>query len=247
MSYSDTALKLYNYQKGISFEDSSHTYYYKNRTMTSVTTAVGNCFPMFDRGGAISKNLAEKRGISVKDLKAEWRRKAELGTIIHLMGEHLVSGALPPVTDKSVSAEESVFVENCFRSIQEFYYNLKDSKVLFPEFIVYDGEFSVAGTCDLLVYNSLTGKIDIYDWKTNRSIMEPTVGFGKFGFGRLANIKDTNYWHYALQLSVYKYILEKNGFEIGGLHLVHITDTSYKIIDVPYLSDECLIVLEDNL
>jgi hypothetical protein len=245
--FEDLRLKLYQYSKGISFDEPSHIYYYKNRTMTSVTTAVSNCFPRFDRSGAICQNLSEVRGISVKQLKAEWRNKAKLGTHVHEAGECLVSGVVPPTLPESMPVEDVDFVTNCFISLQEFYYNLKDTKVLFPEFIVYNGQYSVAGTVDLLVFNELTGKIDIYDWKTNSSITSAQVNYGKYGFGRLAKLPDTNFYHYALQLSIYKYILEKSGFDVGELYLVHLTETGATQIKVPYLSDEALVVLEDNL
>ena len=246
MNFSETKQKLWSYQKGVSFDEGSHTYYYKNRTLTSVTTLVGYNFPKFDAKNVISSRLAEERGISVKELKAEWRAKAELGTAVHNALEsacYLSYGdaVYPPESD-------SAWVEDRYIGGLKF---IEDYKllnfILFPEFPVFDGEYSVAGTCDLLVWNEATASIDIYDWKTNDSIMHPEAGFGKFGFGRLSHIKDTNFWHYALQLSVYKYILEKHGFKVGSLNLVHLTDKEYKVINVPYLSDEVLAVLESNL
>lgn len=237
-----TKKALWSYQKCVSFDEPSHTYYYKNRTMTSVTTAVGNCFPRFDRGGNISIALAEKRGITVKQLKKEWKDKAALGTEVHEALESIVWGRVDVYLPGS-------WVSDRVLQGQDFIISLLNGSncLLFPEFAVYDGEFSVAGTCDLLVFNCLTGKIDIYDWKTNDTIMSPFVGFNKYGFGRISHLLDTNFWHYALQLSIYKYILEKHGFAVGDLHLVHLADSRYEVIKLPYLSDEALVVLEDNL
>ncbi len=244
MDYSETKQALWSYQKGISFDESSHTYYYKNRTLTSVTTLVGYNFPVFDKNNVISSKLAEKRGITIKELKREWRDKAELGTRVHNALESLCFLTVGSFVESTGSAWCDARVGAGLKFLAE--HNVVE-RIIFPEFPVYDGTYSVAGTCDLLVWNPDTHKIDIYDWKTNDSIMSPHVGFGKSGFGRLAHIKDTNYWHYALQLSVYKYILQKHGFEVGDLNLVHLTDKGYEVINVPYLSDECLIVLESNL
>ena len=238
MSFNSTYLSLFQYSKGISFDEPSHTYYYKNRTMTSVTTAVGNCFPRFDRGGSISIGLAEKRGITVKELKDEWRHKAELGTKVHNYCEQLVNN----INFISDDPWCSIRVEYAQDFIQE-----SGIKPLFCEFPVYNGKFSIAGTCDLLTYNAEEDCIDIYDWKTNDSIVGETVKFGKYGFGRLCGIPDTNFWHYALQLSIYKYILQEAGFKVGKLNLVHLTDSGYKVIELPYLSDEALYILESNL
>jgi ATP-dependent exoDNAse (exonuclease V) beta subunit len=245
MNFSETKQKLWSYQKGVSFDEGSHTYYYKNRTLTSVTTLVGYNFPKFDAKNVISSRLAEERGISVKELKEEWRAKAELGTAVHNLMELLCFDNSPKIDTFNDWVDARFLTGSLFWA--ENLVIDKGNKILFPEFPVFDGEYSVAGTCDLLVWNEATASIDIYDWKTNDSIMHPEVGFGKFGFGRLSHIKDTNFWHYALQLSVYKYILEKHGFKVGSLNLVHLTDKEYKVINVPYLSDEVLAVLESNL
>ena len=244
MDYPETKQKLWQYSKGISFDESSHTYYYKNRTLASVTTLVGYNFPKFDSKNEVSGPLADKRGISVKELKQEWRDKADLGTKVHneleclvFSGEHIYN--IDTWVDDRV-LQGFNFLSPVLSGNEVF-------KFLYPEFPVYDGEYSVAGTCDLLVWNPITQKIDIYDWKTNDTIMDESVNFGKFGFGRLSHIPDTNFWKYALQLSVYKYLLEKAGFEVGGLYLVHLTDSDYKVIELPYLSDESLVILESNL
>lgn len=57
----------------------------------------------------------------------------------------------------------------------------------------------------------------------------------------LNNIQDSNYWHYALQLSLYAYLLQilHPEFVIKGLKLIHIDreqkETEY---EVPYLKDD---------
>jgi len=118
--------------------------------------------------------------------------------------------------------------------------------LLFTEFMVWDAEFSVAGTADFLVWNPETKCVDIWDWKTNTSITDSRANFGKYGFGGLAKLADTNYWHYALQLSIYRYIIEKQGIKCGALKLVHLTEEGYKVIELPYLADEVYIILKGN-
>jgi hypothetical protein len=59
----------------------------------------------------------------------------------------------------------------------------------------------------------------------------------------IAHLPDTNYWHYALQLNVYKAILEaKYGKTVTGLYLVCLhPDSPYKTydrIEVPVLEKE---------
>jgi len=44
-------------------------------------------------------------------------------------------------------------------------------------------------------------------------------------------IPDTNYWHYALQLNMYKTILEENyGFKVSELYLVGIHEELHSIL-----------------
>ena len=57
----------------------------------------------------------------------------------------------------------------------------------------------------------------------------------------IGHIEDCPYFHYALQLSLYKYILEKNyGIEIADLRLGIFHPAYHKpyVLRIPYMKDE---------
>ena len=65
----------------------------------------------------------------------------------------------------------------------------------------------------------------------------------------LTHISDTNYWHYTLQLNIYKFILEsKYGFKVKDLHLVVIhpdnVSDNYEKIKLPFIQNEVVKLLK---
>ena len=128
------------------------------------------------------------------------------------------------------------------------YYELDLERGVYPEFLIAvtsrDGILKVSGQIDCLIKNG--NEITILDWKTNKEIKKESFynrstkqhQMMKFP---LNNIQDSNYWHYALQLSLYAYLLQTlhPEFVIKGLKLIHIdreqNETEY---EVPYLKDD---------
>ena len=128
------------------------------------------------------------------------------------------------------------------------YYELDLERGVYPEFLIAvtsrDGILKVSGQIDCLIKNG--NEITILDWKTNKEIKKESYynrstkqhQMMKFP---LNNIQDSNYWHYALQLSLYAYLLQtlRPEFVIKGLKLIHIDreqkETEY---EVPYLKDD---------
>ena len=94
-----------------------------------------------------------------------------------------------------------------------------------------------------MVFENPDGTLQIYDWKRCKEIQHEN-NFGKFSITPcISHLPDTNFWHYALQLNVYKNILEhKYGKTVTNLYLVCIhPDNPYKTyerIQVPFLDNE---------
>ena len=71
------------------------------------------------------------------------------------------------------------------------------------------------------------------DWKTNLAIKK--YGYNKGLKYPTTAIEDCNYNKYRLQLSMYKYILEKFYLaNVGGLYILHLKDNEYDIINCEY-------------
>ena len=90
------------------------------------------------------------------------------------------------------------------------------------------------------------GEYIIYDWKRSEKIIENGMPvkinkYGEKGNHPLEHLDNTPYYHYALQLSLYKYILEKNyGIKISDLRLgiFHPTYNKPYVLRMPYLEKE---------
>lgn len=113
------------------------------------------------------------------------------------------------------------------------------------EWIIYAEDIKIAGSIDMIFKKEINGKeiLDIYDWKRCREINKNS-NFNKWSINKtIDHIPDTNYWHYALQLNGYKYILEKYYDKIiDNLFLVCLhpdnKNKNYLLIKIPNLQKE---------
>ena len=112
------------------------------------------------------------------------------------------------------------------------------------EWMVYDEEIRIAGSIDMVYEDPVgDGSLMIYDWKRTKEIKK-TDGFNKFATTECINhLPDTNFWHYALQLNIYKAIVERNyGKKVTTLMLVCLhpdnKNKDYLLFKVPDLQEE---------
>lgn len=122
---------------------------------------------------------------------------------------------------------------------------IKDTPVFKPyrtEWRVYDEDLKISGSIDM-IYENEDGSLTIYDWKRCANITK-TNDWNKYATTYcISHLPDTNFWHYAIQLNMYKYILEmKYGKIIDGMYLIkiHPDDSfcSYEVLEVPFLEEE---------
>ena len=110
------------------------------------------------------------------------------------------------------------------------------------EWMIWDKELKLAGSIDMVYLND-DDTLSIYDWKRCKEIVR-NKRFEEYSITEcISHIPNTNFWHYSLQLNVYKYIIEKNyGKKIKELCLVCLhpnnKNKSYIKIDVPILEIE---------
>ena len=100
-------------------------------------------------------------------------------------------------------------------------------------------KIKLCGSIDMVYRRKSDGKFVIYDWKRSKDIKSENP-FGS-GLAPLDHLPDTNYWHYTLQLNVYKWILEQYyGLEVADLYLVilHPDQPSYRRMRLNILTDE---------
>jgi argininosuccinate synthase len=103
-----------------------------------------------------------------------------------------------------------------------------------------------------MVYENSDGTLSIYDWKRCKDITTVNY-FNKYGLTEsVCHLHDTNFWHYALQLNIYKKILEdKYAKVIKDLFLVKLhpesTEENYEIINIPFLENEIIKLCNERM
>lgn len=207
---------------------------------TSITRFVGGCFPPFDPTGSIAERCAAKEGISVREIQERWRLNAkescDFGTKVHSICEDVLLGRQirerNPINEKETKT---------FSVAERIAKTLKQKvDVLGVEKIVFDERLGLAGTVDFLARSRKNGKYLILDWKTNKEI-ETENKYSKFGLPPLEDVPDCNFWHYALQLSAYQFMLKFGGYVEAGSEfqrfIVHLTPSGHRLYELPDLTD----------
>ena len=136
----------------------------------------------------------------------------------------------------------------------QFYINfVKQHPHLKPyrtEWTVFNEDIKISGSIDM-VYENPDGTLSIYDWKRAKNITRINT-FNKFALSpAVCHLPDSNFWHYALQLNTYKYILEtKYNKQVKELYLVRLhpdaEEKDYELIKLPDLSTEIRELLQER-
>jgi len=214
------------FDKKISLIEENHQYILSDNPeleFTSCTTFVKFFFAPFDKIGIANSLTATHPNysdISPQNLVKKWDVIAEEGTKIHNEIEQFIIDGTEPTKQKSKVAVEWIKK------------NFTDRYEIYPEVIVYSEELALAGSIDVLLYDKQDKSYKILDWKTNKKI-ETSSFRNRMGNHKVTSkLMDCNFIHYSIQLSLYRYLLEKNyGINVTGTAISHLTDEkviSYK-------------------
>jgi len=205
---------------------------------TSVTTWNHSHFEKFDADMIISKMFCSKRwgpknkywGMSRQQIKDIWDKNAReastSGTDMHYRIECFHNMVLPDAILSKIPNgkpnyrilldyyNETYATQSPLISLStEWSYFLSyvaDHPNFVPyrtEWMVYYEELQLSGSIDM-IYENDDGTLSIYDWKRAKEIKQED-SFGKTAITTcIRHLPDTNYWHYTLQLNIYKMILE---------------------------------------
>jgi len=205
----------------IAFDEGPHIYTIKDdpSPYTSVTTWNHSHFEHFDSDKIIDNMMKSKNwktnkyyGMTKEEIIKLWDdnrdEAAKAGTKMHYDIECYYNNC----PNENNSIEYSYFLK-----FAEDYKHLKPYRT---EWMIWHEDIKISGSVDM-VFEQEDGTLLIYDWKRSKEIVK-TTGFAKFALTEcISHLPDTNFWHYSLQLNVYKRILEeKYGKKVGGLFLV---------------------------
>lgn len=115
------------------------------------------------------------------------------------------------------------------------------------ELVVGDKELGLCGMVDMLFYNVKAGEYQIWDWKTNTKLNKNSK-YGNMLEGVLSHLPDCELAIYSLQLSTYRYLIEKNtNIKLGDSYIVWFNEEnpSYEVIKCGDLRDDIVEVLKD--
>ena len=123
------------------------------------------------------------------------------------------------------------------------YKNQLNTDIL-SEVTLYSSELSIAGTVDILINDKKTGYYDIIDWKTSKRIDTVSYNYKMGTHETTKNVMDCNFYHYSLQLSLYRYILETYyGLKIHNQLIAQLHDDGVNAHVTPYMKDEITTML----
>tara|TARA_B110000967_G_scaffold207760_1_gene257941 strand:- start:1940 stop:2725 length:786 start_codon:yes stop_codon:yes gene_type:complete len=229
----------------ISFEEGPHIYTVcgERGTYTSVTTWNHTHFDKFDADAIIDKMMKSKNwnnpnykyyGKTREEIKKMWDDKRDhaacAGTNMHNDIEKYYNGI-----EVINNSEE-------FKYFKKFVDEFPELKPFRTEWMVYNEDLKLSGSIDM-VFENTDGTLLIYDWKRCQEIQHDAQ-FGKYSSTScISHLPDTNFWHYSLQLNMYKNILEqKYNKQVTELYLVCLHPENaykkYERIAVPILTDE---------
>ena len=134
-----------------------------------------------------------------------------------------------------------------FKKFREDFKHLKPYRT---EWMVWDKELKLAGSIDM-IFEDKNKNLLIYDWKRSKKISMANKWQSSTN-PILSEFPDTNYWHYSLQLNIYKFLLERNyGKKVVGMFLIFLhpdnKNKSYIRIEVQDLQDKIKLLAAQRL
>lgn len=227
-----------NHQYWLSYNDTT------KKPLLSVTQYVKKLFPTFCPKKTIqnmkNKNNWEKSKyykMSETEIIKQWEdirnNAVKKGIMMHKNIEYFYNKETYTTNTKE------------FRQFKKFCDDHKDLIPWRTEMMIWDDTIGLGGTVDM-IFKTNDNKLVIFDWKRSKKINIHNY-FKKFAtHPLLKDIPDTNYWHYCIQLNIYRWILEKhyypnqmsNQMYIVVFHEINDNYKKFKIKDMRQIIDK---------
>ena len=227
------------------FDEEPHKYYVNGICNNiSATTLIHKYGEKFDADKIINSMMRSKKwpdskyyGLSPDEIKQLWTDNgtdaAREGTKMHKSIENFWNAL--PVDNESQE----------FKMFLQFKEDHPDLIAYRTEWEVYQEDYGICGSIDMVFINE-DDTVSIYDWKRCKEI-EKVSKYGKKCLKPVNHLPDTNFWHYSLQLNLYKYILEsKYGKTVKDMYILclHPNNDTYKKYEIENLQEEIKNILK---
>lgn len=215
------------------FREEDHSYKTEGDDLDkwiSVTSLISKFKEPFDKEGIAKKSSKNKKSkwyrMSPEDILNAWdkenKRALSLGSWYHKQREDELLAC-------NTLQREGIDLL-VFNTIEQDGVKIAPDQNLvsgiYPEHMVYLKSAKICGQADRV--EVVNGNVNIYDYKTNKEIKAESYknweGVHKMLNSPINNIQDCNLMHYALQLSIYMYIILKHNHSLkpGKLEIHHI-------------------------
>jgi CRISPR/Cas system-associated exonuclease Cas4 (RecB family) len=232
--------------KHIGYNDELHKYYdlKTGEVYTSVTTVIKKLVPPFDEDYWSLYKALQQYFVDFKLLKTKMTipEMAKLADVEKLEALRRVILFKWEQKRKSAAAKGTAYHKNQedkwrSKAVHEIIggeYNRATTNILdehengvFPELLVFNDEYKIAGQIDLAIKKGK--KIKLLDYKTNENL--DFANRFQTMLPPLSHLDDCNFNHYILQLNLYAFILEEDGYEVEEMAIYH--STFNKVYKVP--------------
>lgn len=245
--------ELWNFNE-VLYYDEPHEYIIDGNKLISGTTFIGLFKEKFDKIAQATK-YAKRHRRTMEDVLEEWEYKGDIsrtkGTLLHNYAENYWQNKVFPIDyaphdEKFGEGEMQKRLEPCIELFHTFYNDAKKSlRPVRMELVVCDKEIGIAGMVDCLFWNDKTKCHEIWDYKTNKEINMKAKYGGRFK-APINYLHECEYVAYSLQLSLYKYIIEKNTkIKIGNMWLIHLHEEqpTYNLFQCENKTDEIKLMI----
>ena len=255
MTLEEVKKELEVFNKFTFFEEDHHYECNGKRVGISVTRLIEEYSNPFNQQ-AIAEKVALRDNKDITQVLQEWEYKnkfaCEKGHFAHEFAQSLWSGIIYQENIKSGLEDIKTPLNKIKQQAINFYNDFKDKFIhIQDEQLVGSEEYNICSAVDHLFLDK-NGNVWLIDYKTNSILKgynddEKNRRYTKKMLIPLQNLKDDSLNHYYLQLSIYKYLIEKyTNIKIYKTMIVYMSENveNYELIETPYLENETKEILE---
>lgn len=241
---SDNDIKIpsefYTAFNDVKYFDEPHTYHVGENQLVSVTSLIHDYVEPFDEQYWLL-NKAEEYNLPTYKIKRCWKflnvKGTLKGSIVHDYIENMFLNKVFKYPKNEIIDQfgfDPILKEYEItkKHVHNFYNDSYDKLIpIKTELVVRDIESLIGGMVDMLFYNKKTNEFQIWDWKTNKKFSYESEYRMK---GDLFFLQASDFEIYSMQLSMYKYIIEKYvPIKLGNSYLVWFShnNDNYKVIE----------------